>query len=265
MSTDYSDFDAAAYLRLRFTLEDDHPKRPYMCDSLDFVHDFFQNYRFDAAKTKMVEIGGGPSILHLVSAAPHVSEIVFSDYAPSSLKQVDLWKRNAASAFNWGSVFDYVARKEGLTASKKAQRETELRKKLTKLCSCDLTANPIIDDEVVPKGGFDILITSGAIEAVAQSEEEYFLMQQKCSALLAPGGIMVAIANQHKKDTTYKVTMRDTKALHAFCGVNEAMLWKGLERAGLTVERFHTSEGNKSHYSQMEAVHRIVARKNSAK
>ena len=264
MSTDYSDFDAAAYLRLRFTLEDDHPKRPYMCDSLDFVHDFFQNYRFDAAKTTMVEIGGGPSILHLVSAAPHVSEIVFSDYTTSSLEQVDLWKKNAASAFNWGSVFDYVAKKEGLTASEKAHRQTELRMKLSKLCSCDLTGDPIIDKEVVPKGGFDILLTSGAIEAVAQTEEEYFLMQQKCSALLTSGGIMLAIANQHKKGTTYKVTMQDTKALHAFCGMSEAMLRHGMDQAGLTVERFHTSEGNKTEFSQMEAVYRIIARKNSA-
>jgi len=41
-----------------------------------------------------LEFGGGPIIMSLISAAPYVSEIVFSDYIESARKQVVMWKDN---------------------------------------------------------------------------------------------------------------------------------------------------------------------------
>ena len=266
MSLDYSDFDAAAYLRLRFTFSEDQPKLVYMHDSLDFMRRFFQEYgdkHFDSTRTKAVEIGGGPSILHLISAAPYVSEIVFTDYVPACLEQVNLWRRKAPSAFNWGPAFEYVANQENpesLTLSEMAKKEEKVREKLTKLCLCDLTKEPVVDRVVIPKGGFDILITSGAIEVSAKSEADMVVMLQKCSNLLANGGFMVAIV--HEMLSTYKAKGEDDKELHTFY-ITEDMLRRGLNEAGLSVERFLTSEGKSTVASKMGPVHRVVARKNN--
>ena len=265
MSLDYSDFDAAAFLELRFTLAEDNPKTAYVQDSLDFMHRFFQDYgseHFDPTKTKAVEIGGGPSILYLISAATHVSEIVFTDYVPACLEQVDLWRKKAPSAFNWGPVFEYVAGKESpppLSHVEVSRLQEKVRQKLTVLTLCDLTKDPIIDMGVVPQGGFDLLITSGAMEAAARSEEELFAMLHRCSNLVVAGGFMVVVLNK-MLHTTYKVRAEDEKELHAFY-ISEDIFRRGLDQAGLSVEQFLTTKAKYTEFSPISQVHRIVCRK----
>ena len=65
---DYSKFDAATYLRTRYSNPEDGRSKFY----LDCFHEFYQQYhtQWDHTKARLLEFGGGPVIVPLISAAP---------------------------------------------------------------------------------------------------------------------------------------------------------------------------------------------------
>ena len=63
---------------------------------------------------RLLEIGSGPTI-HVVAAASRCfQEIVMSDYAEQNLKELDLWLKKDPSSFNWSSVLEFIANREGI-------------------------------------------------------------------------------------------------------------------------------------------------------
>ena len=269
MSTDYSDFDPVGYLRMRFTKEGNPEMLASKFETLDFLHRFCEDYSklWDPSEAVAVEVAGGPSILNLICIAPHIHKVVFSDLVPACLKQIELWKQKSPNAFNWTPFFEYAVKEcsgniTGDAASKVSQREDELRSKLSHMCTCDLTKDPIISPEDVPKGGFHLLVMSGAFEVVAKDEEDFFCMLQRCNNLLRDGGYMVAVI--HAKHSWYKVTPQDEKTLHTF-PIHPEMVHKGLARSGFVVERFGEYGARKAAFSPIEAIYRFVAKKEPQK
>lgn len=265
MSTDYSDFDPVGYLRMRFTKEGNPEMLASKFETLDFVHRFCQDYSqcWDPSRAVAVEIAGGPSVLNLICIVPHIKRVVFTDLVPACLEQVELWKQRSPNAFNWSPFFEYAVKEcardlTGDIASKVTQKEDELRKKLSRMCTCDLTEDPIIPPEDTPKGGFDLLVISGAFEVVAKSEEDLVCMLQKCNNLLREGGFIVAVV--HAKQSWYKVTPQDEKSLHTFF-IDKEMLHRGLARSGFAVQRFGQYGVRKVEFSPIAEIYRFVAKK----
>ena len=95
---DYSKFDAASFLRTRYP----SPEAGRSPVGLQFFHDFVQKYKnhWDDSSAKLVEVGGGPNIMPLISIAPYVSKIVFSEYAAECRKAVQLWKTGSPEAYD---------------------------------------------------------------------------------------------------------------------------------------------------------------------
>ena len=269
MSTDYSDFDPVSYLRMRFTKEGNPEILASKFETLDFLHRFCHDYSqfWDPSESVAVEIAGGPSILNLICIAPHVKRAVFTDLVPACLEQVELWKQKSPTAFNWSPFFEYAVKEcaddpTSDTISKVSQREDELRKKLSQMCTCDLTQDPIIAPEDIPEGGFNVLVTSGGFEAVAKDEEDFFCMLRKCNNLLRGGGYMVAII--HAKQSWYKVTPQDQKLLHTF-HIHQEMLQRGLAQSGFVVQRFSKYGARKAEFSPIGEIYRFVAKKEAQK
>ena len=77
---------------------------------LKVIHDFYSDYHHNwkPETARLLEFGGGPCIYPLISAAPHVSEIVFAEYAEEGRKEVELWKNNDPAAHDWTPYFRYV-------------------------------------------------------------------------------------------------------------------------------------------------------------
>lgn len=98
-------FDARSYVRSRFTVGDDGvvSDEEYQAFDLRCYHEFYHKHRssFDTETTRLLEFGGGPCIYSLISAAPHVKEIVFSEYLESCRNEVQLWKEKSPEAHNW--------------------------------------------------------------------------------------------------------------------------------------------------------------------
>ena len=53
----------------------------------------------------LLELGGGPTLYQLVSAANAVAEIHFSDYLGQNLQEVVSWKDGLYDAFDWSAYF----------------------------------------------------------------------------------------------------------------------------------------------------------------
>ena len=103
---DYSRFNAASYLRSRYPNPEDARSK----FNLNCFHEFYQQYhtQWNHTEARVLELGGGPVIVPLISAALFVSEIMFSEYAEDNRAQVQLWKDNDPSAYDWMPYTRYV-------------------------------------------------------------------------------------------------------------------------------------------------------------
>ena len=183
-------FNARSYLQARFAGPEDFRSEFY----LKSFHDFYQKYHteWDATKARVLEFGGGPCIHTLISGAPFVSEVVFSEYAEDNLQEVKLWRDNDPTCFGWGPFFDYVVKKlEGQTdPTAPAEREKQLRSRITSIIPCNIWKDDILG---VPLAPFDIVSCSLTIVTTSKNLSEYKANLGKLSSCLKPGGFYIGV------------------------------------------------------------------------
>ena len=103
--------DARGYLIRRFSarngaIDEERGIQPFYLKSIhEFYHEYHSSWNQETAR--LLEFGGGPCIYPLISAAPHVNEIVFAEYAEEGRKEVELWKNNNPNAHDWTPYFRY--------------------------------------------------------------------------------------------------------------------------------------------------------------
>ena len=191
---DYSSFDAVSFLRTRYSNPEEERNQFY----LRCFHEFYQKHhtQWDVTRSRLLEFGGGPNIIPLISAAPFVSEIVFSEYAESNRKEVQLWKDDSPNAYNWTPYFKYVVNKlEGnVDSGAGAVRERDLRNRIRCICSCDINGDEksLLGSEAVQEQ-FDIISLNGCLEAAVNSHSQYQKGLAKLKTLLKAGGLLVGV------------------------------------------------------------------------
>ena len=227
---DYSRFDAARYIRTRFPDPDETRGQFY----LHSFHEFYQQYhtRWDHTAARLLEFGGGPVILTLISAVPFVSEIVFFEYAHSCRNQVQLWKDNDPNAFDWMPYIRHVVNKlEGkVDCEAAAVRAQTLRSRIQHIVSCDISADEknLLGCKAVQEP-FDIVSISGCIEAVAKSNSQYQQCLAKLKTLMKPGGLLVGV--QFLGICTWEM---QGEKYHCF-PLTEELVVTSLQQAGFTL------------------------------
>ena len=97
----YSSFDPHAYIAEYYSGMG--PENQFL---LKFYHDVFNNL---PEGLTMLEVGGGPTVYQLFSASRRSTEIVFTDYLPSNLKEVANWMANDPQALSWQEFSKVVA------------------------------------------------------------------------------------------------------------------------------------------------------------
>ena len=237
MSDDYSRFDALSFLRTRYAnLEAERSQFYRRC-----FHEFYQKYhtQWDTATTRLLEFGGGPSIVPLISAAPFVSEIVFAEYAESNRKEVQLWKDNNPNAYDWSPYFEDIVNKlEGNADSEAAKvRERILRDRIRRVIPCDIKADEkfLLGSEDV-REQFDIISQNGCIESAVNSPSEFLKCLAKLKTLLKPSGLLIGV--QFLGASWYEV---QGQKYHNF-PLNEEVVLTLFQQAGFTIlEKQNTS------------------------
>ena len=198
-SATYQHFAAKAYLNRRF-LDPTDKERGVQPFYLESFHNFYTSKlpaEWDVSTARLLEFGGGPAIYPLISAAPHVAEVVFADYSHSGLGEISLWKNSDPHAHDWSPYFRHVVQTlEGNPDPHAAiQREMELRSKFKELLLCDIRANDVFREVSIPLESFDVISTNFCLDVVSNNVEEYAKNIRQICRYLKPGGFIVGLVS----------------------------------------------------------------------
>lgn len=141
----------------------------------------------------LVEMGGGPTIYQLVTAAPLVREIHFSDYLDANLDEVKQWiEGNMERSFNWDQHIRAGLELEGfqnVTEELVEERAALIRRKIRQLTHCDIRKkNPLGKNK---KGYYDILSMHYVPESVTGSLRSWERNLRNACTVLKPDGKLI--------------------------------------------------------------------------
>ena len=239
---DHRFFVADDYLEARYK---DVPTNDRVHFLLNGFHEVFQSLPHSL---KILDYGSGPVIQNCISAAPHASEIVFSDIAESNREAVRKWLGRDPTAFNWSPHFDYVVQTlEGKGEKEAREREEMLRKLVKGVAHCDALADPLIEKGF--EGPYDVIIEGGCLIAACTTIERFKEALVTLSHLLKPGGTIIMwgfnVSMEHKT-TIYRVGNKDYNCL---C-VEKEFVVDAVKDAGLTDVQMHAYEYDRSKTSK---------------
>ena len=255
-------FAARAYLTRRY-IDPTDKERGFQPFYLENFHKFYTSTfptEWDASTARLLEFGGGPAIYPLISAAPHVSEVVFSDYAQNSLDEVSLWKNNDPQAHDWSPYFRYVVHTlEGNPDPDAAsQREMELRSKFKELLLCDIRADDVFGSVFIPAESFDVVSTNFCMEVASNNVEEYTENIKRVCHYLKPGGFIVSLVTV--EESWYVI---DSKREYHVC-ITPQQIHSAFKETGLKIRdsvHFNTPTASQNILSDGKGIHFIVAQK----
>src|SRR5262245_17505565 len=128
LTRDWTEFDPTAYLKEYYA--------DLGAENRALLHFFVEAYQDIPPDSVLLDFGGGPTIYPLIAAATKVKEVHFSDYLEANLHEVRKWLRGDASAFDWHAFIRATLELEKgsvCSASEIAQREAEIRKRVTRI------------------------------------------------------------------------------------------------------------------------------------
>lgn len=177
-----------------------------------------------------LELGCGPTICQVISIAPYVHKIIYTDAYQESFDEVNAWLKNDHQAFNWQRYIRYALQAEGIVSPTKrdvARREEELRKKI-KIRMLDVSsANELID--LFQTHEFSSVSSVFALEVVATDAPHLMTLFSILRSGLNNEGVlsvvMVLGGNQYKVGTVYlpnlKITAKELQGALTGAGFSE--------------------------------------------
>ena len=160
-------------------------------------HEFFSTL---PQSLKILDYGTGPAIMTVISAAPHSSKIILSDYSPENRESLTLWLEKSDNAFNWSPLFDHVVQKlEGKSEEEARKREELVRKVVTAVIHCDIYSDPIVEKGF--EGTYDVVSSSCCLNSSCSTRRDFKNNLQKLAKLVKPGGILILFQSQRNMDT----------------------------------------------------------------
>ena len=227
-------FDPTTYLSQYYN-KPGSPQNYYRDQRMKMVHEFFcellpEDDRICGKEIKVLDYGSGPVIAFAISAAGknEVSEIVLAGFTETNRDALHKWLSRDASAFDWSPYFKYVVQNlEKKPAVEVDIREEKLRS-IVKVASCDIKANPPIQEGF--EGPYDVIITFLSIGSGCYSEAEYFKLVEKLSRLVKPGGHILMFSKLAKtaQSITYNV---GGQPFHYYATTEDTLL-SSLKKAG---------------------------------
>ena len=98
------------------------------------VHEFYQSYP-SSAKLRILDIGSGPIVANIISAAPYAAEIVLSEYTDANRSALLQWLSKDPNAFDWTHVFEHIVIDlEGKTKEEVKYEQSWCAKSSRQLC-----------------------------------------------------------------------------------------------------------------------------------
>ena len=164
------------------------------------VHEFYQSCP-SSTKLRILDIGTGPSIANMISAAPYAAEIVLSEYTEANRSTLLQWLNNDPNAFDWTHVFKHVVVDlEGKTEEEVPKRAELVRKIIKAVVPCDVNRDPPIPTEYVDQ--YDIVTDFLCLVSACATTEDYTAAIVRLHALLKSGGKIVLYTPEYENTLT---------------------------------------------------------------
>ena len=153
-------FDTQTYLRVNYTLPTLFRTFP-----LPHLYGFYRSLGNNSLR--ILEVGAGPSIACVISAAPYASEIVLSEYTENNRKAVLQWLDKSTDAHNWMPYFKHIVIDvEGGEEKDIEVRQEKLRSSIKAVIPCDVSKDMILPAEYM--GQYDVLQSIVCLENVCE-------------------------------------------------------------------------------------------------
>ena len=160
------------------------------------VHEFYQSYS-STAKLRILDIGSGPIVANIISAAPHAAEVVLSEYTEANRAALLQWLNNDPNAFDWAHVFEHVVVDlEGKSEEEVPIRAELVRKIIKAVVPCDVNQDPPIPTQYVDQ--YDIVTDFLCLVSACATTEDYTAALVRLHALLKSGGKIVLYTPEYE-------------------------------------------------------------------
>ena len=223
----HTHFDAKNYLK-RFA----DTNVPYKVAPLKPLHDFYQShYGSTLSRLKILDIGCGPVIAYVITAASYASEIVLSEYTASSRREITQWIHKDPSAHDWTPYFKYIVKDiEGKSDEEVALRQEKVRNAIKSVVASDFFKDPMMSPEYMV-ADYDIVQAMLCLEQSSGSKEDYVSTLKKMQALVKPGGKFL-LYSQQKDELPSMATYHVTGTPFYFLRVSKEFVEKSLLSVG---------------------------------
>ena len=192
------------------------------------LHKFYQSYP-STAKLRILDIGSGPNIANIISAAPYAAEIVLSEYTEANRSALLQWLNNDPNAFDWTHIFKHiVVDLEGKTEEEVPIRAELVRKVVKAVVPCDVNQDPPIPPQY--ENHYDIVTDFLCLVTACATREDYTAALVRLHALLKSGGKIVLYTPETNTPTPFSYPVGPHKFFDL--PLTTDVILKSLEQAG---------------------------------
>ena len=238
ITTDFlRSFDPQAYLDTYYPYEIGKENQ----NLLEFYHQFYSSLQHK--QSKLIEVGGGPTVWQLISASRMVNDISFTDLSPSNLEIIREFIQPTPPG-RWIEYIKFVLKLEGKEGSKTQVngRADIIKEKIHHILQLDIKNLRQIKKIKNQFGPFDIVSSTFCIDSITVSYGEWKDLLANLNSLLCPmGRIIMSLLGKSREG--YQV------GDHTFPAVflDQGILIKALEKEGFIVEDLKQTRSEREH------------------
>ena len=133
---------------------------------------------------KILDVGAGPSISNVISAAPYASEIVLAEYTENNHRALQQWLDRDPEAFDWTTFIKHVVVDVEGEEKDIAVREDKIRSSIKAVVPCNITKDPLLPQDYVVQSVLCIC-------AAVQTKDEYVVVFKRLSQFIKPNGKLI--------------------------------------------------------------------------
>ena len=186
-----SHFDPKAYLHACYP-----PEMPISRSKpLQYLYEFYSDHKHSCPSREfsVLDLGCGPVVAYVISAAQFVSEIVLAEYSDRNRQEFcdNLLKIGTGNIdHEWTHVFEYVVTKvEGKSTTEIIERERKVKSVIKDVVPCDITKDPVMNPEYMKE--YDVVQCILCLEAACSDREMYVSGLKRIWSLTKPGGTFI--------------------------------------------------------------------------
>ena len=186
---------ALAFLAERYGLQNGEINN-HKINKMRLLFDLYQKYskEWDISKASLLEIGGGPSLLNSIVAAPYFNKIVFSEYDSGLREKVTEWKEKHSDMFDWSPYFSFVyGDLMGMNPADVVRQQEVLRGKLAHVIHGNYLEDGVIDSAYVPEEKFQMVVAIYCLSIDHDIGDNLTMRLKRISPLLKENGFILAI------------------------------------------------------------------------